>query len=193
MDTSKVIEAIGTAAAATKPAQEYCFLWSDWWPMCMTKSEWSGWMQAIGAIVAILASAMTVLYQLNADRKKNRRAAIAHINTFGGTLRAIPRKLSPNGNRSLWGIIQMRALLASELARADGIHLADLNFNEQQGVFAFRLAASVLLEALRLSEESTELSPDGQLVTEDAYKFLQHVIENSKGSIEDGERLLRNS
>lgn len=38
------------------PAPEYCFLWIDWWPMCMTKAEWSGWVQAIGSIAAILVA-----------------------------------------------------------------------------------------------------------------------------------------
>ena len=38
------------------PVQEYCFLWIDWWPMCMTKAEWSGWMQAIGSVLAIFGA-----------------------------------------------------------------------------------------------------------------------------------------
>lgn len=36
------------------PAAEYCFLWIDWWPMCMTKAEWSGWAQAVGSFMALL-------------------------------------------------------------------------------------------------------------------------------------------
>lgn len=35
------------------PTPEYCLLWIDWWPLCMTKSEWSGWAQAVGAIIAL--------------------------------------------------------------------------------------------------------------------------------------------
>lgn len=53
MNTSQLIQALGDAASATKPPQEYCLLWIDWWPMCMTKTEWSGWMQAIGSILAL--------------------------------------------------------------------------------------------------------------------------------------------
>ncbi|MGJ7544340.1 hypothetical protein [Variovorax sp. LT1R16] len=35
---------------------EFCFLWLDWWPFCMTKSEWSGWAQAIFSVAAIVAA-----------------------------------------------------------------------------------------------------------------------------------------
>lgn len=49
--------------------QEYCFLWIDWWATCMTKSEWSGWVQALGSIVAILASAGIVYWQVTRQEK----------------------------------------------------------------------------------------------------------------------------
>jgi len=38
------------------PAPEFCFLAIDWWPFCMTKAEWSGWVQAIFSVVAIVAA-----------------------------------------------------------------------------------------------------------------------------------------
>jgi hypothetical protein len=50
-------------------APEYCFLWIDWWPLCMTKAEWSGWFQAIGAAIAILAAAAIAAYQAGHSRK----------------------------------------------------------------------------------------------------------------------------
>lgn len=53
MDSNQLIKALGDAAAAGNPAQEYCFLWIDWWATCMTKAEWSGWMQAAGAMLAL--------------------------------------------------------------------------------------------------------------------------------------------
>lgn len=46
------------------PSPEYCFLWIDWWPMCMTKTEWSGWVQAIGAVAAIAIGAGAVWWQV---------------------------------------------------------------------------------------------------------------------------------
>lgn len=53
MNANQLTNALVDAAAAAKPAQEYCLLGIDWWATCMTKAEWSGWMQAIGAIVAL--------------------------------------------------------------------------------------------------------------------------------------------
>lgn len=68
MNADQVIEGIGKVVAAAKPAQEYCFLWIDWWPMCMTKSEWSGWAQAIGTFAAIVF-ALAVPYFQNTYRR----------------------------------------------------------------------------------------------------------------------------
>ena len=56
MESNQLIEAFARAVESAKPAQEYCFLWIDWWATCMTKAEWSGWMQAIGAALALLAA-----------------------------------------------------------------------------------------------------------------------------------------
>jgi len=38
------------------PTPEYCFLWINWWPLCMTKAEWSGWAQVLGAVGAIVGA-----------------------------------------------------------------------------------------------------------------------------------------
>lgn len=66
------------------PTPEYCLLWIDWWPLCMTKGEWSGWMQAIGAAIAILAAAAIAAYQAGHARKledeKRTAAEIQRLN-----------------------------------------------------------------------------------------------------------------
>lgn len=59
MDANQLIKALGNAAAAAKPPQEYCLLWIDWWPMCMTKAEWAAWTQAL-SIVSIVAAPLFV-------------------------------------------------------------------------------------------------------------------------------------
>lgn len=66
MDANQLAEAIARAVELAKPATEYCFLASRdyWWTVCMTKGEWSGWMQAIGAVVAILYSGRLVRTQM---------------------------------------------------------------------------------------------------------------------------------
>jgi hypothetical protein len=55
MDANQLIKALSDAAGAAKPPQEYCLLGLDWWATCMTKAEWSGWMQAIFSVIAIWA------------------------------------------------------------------------------------------------------------------------------------------
>lgn len=68
MDTDKLMKALGDAAAAARPSQEYCLFWYDSWATCMTKAEWSGWMQAIGALVALLvAIGIPLLQKMHAD------------------------------------------------------------------------------------------------------------------------------
>ncbi|QOF80314.1 hypothetical protein [Variovorax sp. 38R] len=51
------------------PAPEYCFLWIDWWPLCMTKAEWSGWMQAIFSVAAIAAAGAFAMLPIRAARQ----------------------------------------------------------------------------------------------------------------------------
>ena len=43
---------------------EYCLFFIQWWPLCMSKSEWSSWVQAIGSIGAILIAGWAVRHQV---------------------------------------------------------------------------------------------------------------------------------
>lgn len=62
MDKNYLIEGLARAVEMAKPAQEYCLFWIQHWSMCMTKAEWSGWMQAVGAIFSIFISVALALY-----------------------------------------------------------------------------------------------------------------------------------
>lgn len=42
---------------------EYCLLWVEHWSMCMTKSEWAAWVQALGSVAAIVAGVLVIRYQ----------------------------------------------------------------------------------------------------------------------------------
>lgn len=77
MDINTLLTSLLAALATLKPepAAEYCFLWIQWWPMCMTKAEWSGWMQAIFSVGAILASIYIVQLQHNRERMRERLAS----------------------------------------------------------------------------------------------------------------------
>lgn len=75
MDANQLTDALARSMEGAKPAQEYCFLWIDWWPMCMTKSEWSGWMQAIGSLVALVIAIGLPYWQARQSHRKNHRLA----------------------------------------------------------------------------------------------------------------------
>lgn len=51
------------------PTPEYCLFWVDWWPICMTKGEWSGWVQAVGSVIAIMAAASAVWWQVHTQHR----------------------------------------------------------------------------------------------------------------------------
>lgn len=59
MDTNQLLEGIGAAVAAAKPATNYClfgFCGVTWWPVCLTKSEWINLLSAFGTFfVGLLA------------------------------------------------------------------------------------------------------------------------------------------
>lgn len=80
MDSNQLTNALVDAAAAAKPAQEYCLAWiqQEWWS-CMTKAEWSGWMQAVFSVVAIVAALVTALliHWLAGRREAGRALLIA--------------------------------------------------------------------------------------------------------------------
>ncbi|MDM0118431.1 hypothetical protein [Variovorax arabinosiphilus] len=73
------------------PTPEYClfWFWTDWWPLCMTKAEWSSWAQALFSVLAI-AAAVGVAYvqhrqglrqQRELEKAARARVLAAHIAT----------------------------------------------------------------------------------------------------------------
>ena len=55
-------------------APEYCVLAVQWWPICMNKSEWAAWAQAVFSVLAIVAAIGVAWWQRHAER---RHAALA--------------------------------------------------------------------------------------------------------------------
>lgn len=55
MDVNQLAEAIALAVEAAKPAPEYCWGLLDW-SVCMSKSEWAAWVQAVFSLIAIGAA-----------------------------------------------------------------------------------------------------------------------------------------
>lgn len=82
MDVNQLISGIGTAIAAAKPTQEYCLLFIDWWPMCMTKSEWAAWLQFLGvgaALFSVVYGPVIQRAQNSAHAKKMLLSAIVSL------------------------------------------------------------------------------------------------------------------
>ena len=85
------------AAGATA---EYCLFWfaTSWWPLCMAKSEWASWVQAIGSIAAILF-AIEIARRQHANSTKlmleqhrlERQAAGTALVALGSTAQALLR------------------------------------------------------------------------------------------------------
>lgn len=50
------------------PPDEYCLLWINLWPLCMTKGEWASWGQAIGTFVAVLATGVAAWWETHRRR-----------------------------------------------------------------------------------------------------------------------------
>ncbi|MDD0837868.1 hypothetical protein PSQ40_04720 [Curvibacter sp. HBC61] len=68
----QLIQAVKSLKSAAP--DEYCAFWWQTWATCMTKAEWSGWVQAVGSVAAIYASAKMVK---RADQQERRRVAEA--------------------------------------------------------------------------------------------------------------------
>ena len=60
------------------PPPEFCFLWIDHWSTCMTKAEWSGWMQAGGSVIGIAVAIAVPAWLWVAERRHATVKAAAH-------------------------------------------------------------------------------------------------------------------
>lgn len=77
------------ALALVPLAPEACFLGIDHWSMCMTKAEWSGWVQAFGSIGAILFAVWLPLWL---EHRAKRRVFIGHLKTIATDVRLADRQ-----------------------------------------------------------------------------------------------------
>ncbi|MVT30126.1 hypothetical protein GO496_24610 [Acidovorax citrulli] len=79
MNADQLLDAMARAVEMAKPAQEYCIAATRdyWWTVCMTKAEWSGWVQAVGSILALAVAIAAPLIVECFQRCKERRAELA--------------------------------------------------------------------------------------------------------------------
>jgi hypothetical protein len=123
-------------ADMSKPPDEFCLAWShrwlpdEWlWPLCMTKTEWSGWFQVLAGFAgagAALAAALVALRavrlahdlqrQARADERKDQSEELAgqqiqraqHLITES---RRLIKHLEEGGSLKLSHLDQFRALM----------------------------------------------------------------------------------
>jgi hypothetical protein len=119
MDKDQLIKALADAATAAKPAQEYCLFWIDWWPMCLTKSEWAGWMQGVGSLLAVVgAGAFPYWLKWRADKESFNRARqcllmqcalIGEIHTLASVQGATPVAVLRGAKHNCANLVAMHA------------------------------------------------------------------------------------
>ena len=103
------------------PPAEYCLFWADqwmrdpWW-LCMQKSEWSGWAQAIGAIVAL---AIALWLPVRAKRELRADAKAAAVAFVAGAIFAAECMLDACV-RQHWGDFQAHRHLLEDAAMSGG-------------------------------------------------------------------------
>jgi hypothetical protein len=125
---------------------EYCLLWIPHWATCMQKGEWSGWAQAIGAMLA-LALAIGLPARARADSRKDAQQIALWYATQ--TLIALDR-LQKSCTYQSWADFSARREALMETARqGPGVPIALLNTQTSTGVMALRTAS---IEIYKLSE-----------------------------------------
>lgn len=147
MDADQLIKALGDAAAAAKPPQEYCFLWIDWWATCMTKAEWSGWMQAIFSVLAILTSAVLVRLQLRHNELMIKRSAVSRTRTFVAFLGGYAERFTATADFNSVEMKRQSALLEAHINLDTNIPAELLNLDWIGALEAAR-AVAVQLKVL---------------------------------------------
>jgi hypothetical protein len=76
------------------PTPEYCLLGIDWWPLCMTKAEWSGWMQAVFSVAAIVFAGAFAMLPIRAARQDQVHARRQSMRALIEVIATLTRLLS---------------------------------------------------------------------------------------------------
>lgn len=182
MHTNQFIESIVRAVKGAESSPEFClrFFEQRWWS-CMTKAEWSGWMQAVFSVVAIFAAAVFTWWQLRAPRKaaelaeKRRDLVLASV-----ALRLCERanRLARSTARDFLGgkmddpwFFRLEGRWSNILASLDALSTKDLDGETLQLVLDSRGFAAVALNACQLRPSKTRTAADlGAIVDVGAIK-----------------------
>lgn len=169
MKTDQLIEGIGQAVAATKPMQEYCLFWWDWWPMCMTKAEWSGWMQAIGALAALAIAMWLSGSQMRAERRHSLINARAFAQGFNECLVGLKIGVSANN----WGVVFFGRIAMADISQlGTAARIEHLSWQKSRSVISLRSYIAQLLEAVQMLEKQ-----QNEVTAAEMLRLLDHFCD----------------
>lgn len=178
MNTDQIIEGLSKAAAAAQPAQEYCLLgfWGvTWWPVCMTKAEWSGWMQAFGAVLALGIA----IWVSGSHERLEKRDALVKARVFAKQLVLCLQGLSYRNDRRTYDVFLMSIATLEEL-KSFSLSIRSERMPES-AMLAFvdmrQIAVALLLTANAIRESP---SPENDAKVDKRIRFyaariLEHV------------------
>ncbi|EZP56360.1 hypothetical protein [Delftia sp. RIT313] len=103
MDTAQLISGIGSAVASAQ-SQNHCFVW------CMTKSEWSSWVQAIGSVIALIVA----IWISRAPIRIERKGAVVNARHFVISLIEATQGLTCGVQSNKKGVIVLTSVALNE-------------------------------------------------------------------------------
>lgn len=125
MGVNLLFEGLARAVEMANPAQEYCFLRIQHWSMCMTKAEWSGWMQVLGTIAAIFGAFYLSRLQEKNNLKRLRKTSALKIMVFVANISACAHAIKKAEKIDRFEIKRQQAVVREHLSVALNIQ-ADL-------------------------------------------------------------------
>lgn len=171
------------------------FPWMAVW-IPSNSSELAVWVQAVGAVLAILFA----IYISSRDRKHSRQLQVdaektirrneretagALITRFCGTLQASLKEHYKGVEGYLWDYQRTRVLLGSELELIKNIPLNALLPDERQLLFSIHIVALQFYEALINTEKHTQRNAEDRLISDENSRLLISMIVESELSVID--------
>lgn len=129
-------------------AAEYCLLWIDWWPLCMTKAEWAAWASGVGALLAIAWA----WHQARRHERKVAADAARKALKFASSVRSVVRELSAAASAQDWTAFEVgREDLDKELNLAMAV---PDGYMSDQAAVAFQALQSKARVCLKLAQQA---------------------------------------
>lgn len=178
MEWSQAVSASTDGQMVNQPI-EYCFLWIDWWVVCMTKSEWAGWVQAVGSVLALVGAFLVVKLQYAKQVHLQKISAISRIRNFVATTSSHLERLVAVSALSTADVKLLHAVVCEQLAIAATIQAEYLHISWSaalEGTRSVSAQTKVLCEILIQSpEKNTEIISTAKLLQGALEDFVQTV------------------